>query len=151
MLIPGLLLLAVLVAAVHLLLRPRFFATSLLIGSALYLSYSITSRTLITRLHKRGIKLSKDGDYETAIAQYKRSYDFLVRHPWIDRYRSIVFLNASAISYREMALVNIAFCYSQLGDSDSCRAYYEKALREFPDSSIAKMSLRAISTFEGKN
>ena len=28
-----------------------------------------------------------------------------------------------------MALVNIAFCYSQLGDKDKTKEYYERTLR----------------------
>jgi hypothetical protein len=40
-----------------------------------------------------------------------------------------------------MALVNMAFCYSQLGDGLKSKELYEKTLIEYPDSQIAKTAL----------
>ena len=60
----------------------------------------------------------------------------------------ITLLMPSAASYREIALLNTAFCYSQLGNVQQTRAYYERALAEFPDSSMAQVALNLINTIE---
>ena len=67
---------------------------------------------------------------------------FFKRNAWIDKYRYIILLSSSRVSYTEMALLNIAFCYGQSGDGKRSKEYYKKTLSEFPDSEIAKASLR---------
>lgn len=52
------------------------------------------------------------------------------------------------MSYREMALVNIAFAYSQIGNGERAKAYYQHALEEFPNSSMAIAALRLIESVE---
>ena len=42
--------------------------------------------------------------------------EFFKRYNWIDKYRFVVLLSLSRISYTEMALANIAFCHGQLGE-----------------------------------
>jgi hypothetical protein len=89
-------------------------ANGTILGAAAYLTYSLGSRMLISRAHRRGMRLYRSQQYAAAINAYKESYDFFARHTWIDRFRAITMMSASAISYREMALCNIAFCYSRL-------------------------------------
>src|SRR5688572_16583375 len=84
------------------------------LGAAIYLAYSICSRLLIARAHRRGMRFFRKQQYAAAIEAYQESYEFFARNPWIDQYRAIVMMSPSAISYREMALCNIAFCYTQL-------------------------------------
>ncbi len=66
----------------------------------------------------------------------------------MDKLRFITLLSASRISYTEMALLNIAFCYSQLGDVVAMKLYYQKAAEEFQSSETAKQALRVISAVE---
>ena len=47
-----------------------------------------------------------------------------------------------------MALVNIAFCYSQIGDGRKTKDYYLKALDQFPNSEIVKTFLKTIESIE---
>ncbi len=116
-----------------------------------YLAAHILLRFLVPRNHRRGIALSKAGNYAQAICEYEKSYEFFTWHAWIDRYRFIVLLSASRISYTEMALVNIAFCYSQIGDGNMAKKYYEKALSQFPDSTMARTALQMIHSAENSN
>lgn len=39
-----------------------------------------------------------------------------------------------------------AFCYGQSGDGKRSKEFYEKTLREFPNSEIAKASLRMFES-----
>jgi tetratricopeptide (TPR) repeat protein len=120
---------------------------SLAFGALAYVVYSNGSKRLIARSHRRGMRRVKSGQYEDAIRDFEESYAFFSKHSWLDRFRSITMLESSAIGYREMALSNIAFCYAQLGDGRQTKAYYERALVEFPNSAIAKFSLKAIEAF----
>lgn len=43
-----------------------------------------------------------------------------------------------------MALNNIAFCYSQLGDGLHAKQYYQQALQLFPENGVAKAALRLL-------
>lgn len=120
----------------------------MLAGSAAYLAYSLGSRGLLARHHRRGIRLSRSGQFEAAICEYQRSYEFFTRHGWLDRFRCVFLMSASAMSYCEMALLNQAFCLSQIGRGAESKATYERALAEFPDSGMAGAALRLIRAAE---
>lgn len=113
-----------------------------------YLAYSIGSRILIPRHHRRGMRALKRGDFDTAISQMDASYAFFQRHAWIDRFRWLTMLSPSAMSYREMALLNIAFFQTQLGRRDEAKAAYQRVVAEFPDSLVGKRTMTMIETFE---
>jgi tetratricopeptide (TPR) repeat protein len=117
-----------------------------LLGTVAYLAYSIGSRQLIARDHRAGIMLFKQQRFAEAIPKFADSLAFFDRHPWIDRLRSITMMSASAVSYREMALANIAFCYGQLGDGEQSRAYYRQCLERFPHSGLATAALRMLDS-----
>ena len=114
------------------------------LGALVYLAYSFGSRLLITSQHRAGVSLVKSGNYEAAIPRFEESLRFLDRHSWIDNARSIVLMSASKPTFREMALANIGFCYSQMGCGDEAKAAYEKCLDRFPNSGMAKAALRML-------
>lgn len=101
---------------------------------------------LLARAHRHGIHLSHQHRFAEAIVEYEASYDFFSRHRWLDDYRSIFMMTPGAMSYREMALVNIAFAYSQLGDGTKAIEYYRRALDEFPDNQIALAALKMMES-----
>ncbi|MCI9449169.1 MAG: hypothetical protein HFE30_02805 [Clostridiales bacterium] len=113
-----------------------------------YLIVSFTLRLSLTHNHRKGMILIRDDKYELAIDEFQKSYSFFSKHAWIDRYRFITMLSSSKISYSEMALVNIAFCYSQIGDGRKTKDYYLKALDQFPNSEIVKTFLKTIESIE---
>lgn len=120
-------------------------------GAGLYLAYSQGSRWLVCRSHRRGLQLANAGRFEDAIRAHQRSYEFFTNHLWIDRLRSVTLLTPSAVSYREMALINIAFAYGQLGCVRESKRYYQRALEEFPDSEMANAALTFIEAIERQN
>ena len=113
-----------------------------------YLIVSFTLRLSLTHNHRKGMILIRDDKYELAIDEFQKSYSFFSKHAWIDRYRFITMLSSSKISYSEMALVNIAFCYSQIGDGRKTKDYYLKALDQFPNSEIVKTFFKTIESIE---
>ncbi|MEX2316199.1 MAG: tetratricopeptide repeat protein [Pirellulales bacterium] len=55
-------------------------------------------------------------------------------------------LSASAMSYREMALCNMAFCYAQAGDGQRAKDVYRQAIDLFPSSELARAGLRMLES-----
>lgn len=123
---------------------------AVLFGAIVYLAYSIGSRQLIARAHRAGIRLVKQGRFADAIPKFQESFDFFERHPWIDRFRSIVLMSPSAMQYREMALANMAFCYAQLGDGEQSRTFCQKCLERFPGNGLAVAALRMLDSVAPK-
>ncbi|MCA9091467.1 MAG: hypothetical protein KDA90_22865 [Planctomycetaceae bacterium] len=114
-----------------------------LLGAALFLLLRL-SLWSIPGDHRAGIYLVRKQQFEDAIPHFLRSFEFFQRRLWLDKYRAILMLSTTAISYREMALVNAAFCYSQIGDGENARKYYEQCLGLFPDSVLALSALRMM-------
>jgi len=115
-----------------------------LYGLVSYFIISYCLRTFIPKLHNKGMKHVKKAEFEEAIPYFQKSYEFFSKNLWIDKYRFITVLSSSAMSYREMALTNIALSYSQLGQVIKAKEFYEKTLAEFPKSILAKNELALI-------
>jgi tetratricopeptide (TPR) repeat protein len=143
--LPQLCILGVIFTVVYRLKAPAPILTAAMI----YLVISISLRRLLPAAHRRGIALFKKQDYEAAIPQFEKSYDFFSKHKWLDESRYLTLLTSSLMGYREMALLNIAFCYGQIGEGSKSKEYYQKTLAEFPDSEMAKASLKMIESAEG--
>lgn len=120
----------------------------IMLGAVPYLGYALIARAAVPRAHRRGVALVHRGEFTEAIQCFLRSYGFFTDHAWVDKYRFLTCASASAIGYREMALVNIGFCYSQIQDGTNSRLYYERALAEFPGSAIAQAALNMLSAGE---
>lgn len=113
-------------------------------GVAIYFTYSYVVRWLFTNAHRRGINLMSAERFPEAISAFEESIQFIIRHPWIDKYRWFVLLSASSMSYHEMGLTNIAFSYSQLGDGKKARHFYQECLKVNPNNILAKCSMRML-------
>ena len=114
------------------------------VGAIAYLTLSFALRLLVPRAHRKGIRLFKQERFAEAVPCFKDSYEFFSRHAWIDRWRAITMLSSSRISYREMALVNVAFCLGQSGQQQEAIAKYRRVLQEFPESKLAETALRMM-------
>lgn len=114
-------------------------------AAAVYLLYSFGSKSVLLRYHREGIHLANFQGFREAIDKFQRSYGFLEKHPWLDKYRFITMLDSSALCYREMALCNIAYSHVQLDDPVSALKYYERALEEFPKSEMAQSGIEYVA------
>jgi tetratricopeptide (TPR) repeat protein len=129
----------------YLLLRS---AVGIGLGALVYLTYSLGSRSVLLASHRQGMRLLQFEQYDKAVAAFEACYGFFSRHPWLDRLRCITMMSAAALSFRETALLNIAFAHSQAGRGAEAKAAYERVLREFPDSSMARIALKFIDSIE---
>ncbi len=116
-----------------------------LIGLGLFLVVRLILRA-IPHDHRSAIALVRKHQFADAIPCFQRSLDFFDRYPWLDKYRSLLLLSPSAASYREMALANMGFCYSQVGDGHNARSHYQQCLERFPDSGLAQTALNMMDS-----
>ncbi len=113
-------------------------------GLAGYFALSGTLKNLISRDHRKGIQLIKEERFSEAMHCFEDSYSFYSRNPWVDRFRAITTLSISEMCYREMALMNIAFCLSVTGEQEKAIAEYQRLLGQFPNNKMAEYSLRVL-------
>ena len=94
-------------------------------GAITYLIMSQLLRRTIAKEHRKGMVKVKIEDFENAIPHFERSYEYFKRNEWVDKYRFLTLLSSGKMTYKEMALNNIAFCYGQIGKGKISKEYYE--------------------------
>lgn len=122
----------------------------MLYGALTYLVFSFSLRNLVPKSHRNGIRKMSQDNFMGAIEDFKNSYLFFDNNEWVDKFRVITMFSPSAMSYKEMAINNIAFCYGQLGDGQKSKEYYEKYLSEYPNSGLAKAALRLLNSVKNE-
>lgn len=116
--------------------------------AATYLGLGFILRNIVAKDHRKGMQLVKKHDYMQAIPFFEASYQFFADNAWVDKYRYLTLLSSSGMYYREMALCNIAFCYSQIGEGQKARAYYQRVLEAYPSNGLAQTALRMMESIE---
>ena len=116
----------------------------LILGAASFLALRFLLRA-IPRDHRTGIGLVRRQEFSDAIPHFLRSFEFFDNRKWLDDYRAFFLLSPSAVCYREMALANVGFCYSQTGDGENARKYYNQCIELFPDSMLASTALQMLN------
>ena len=123
------------------------FREPFLFGALIYLFLSFGLRNLVAKDHRRGIKLVKRMEYESAILSFEKSVLFFNKNKWVDKFRFLTLLSSSRMTYKEMGLCNIAFCYSQTNNGQKAKEYYEQVLKEFPENGVAMAGLKMLGLF----
>ena len=122
----------------------------ILYGAITYLLISQILRRTISKEHRKGMVKVRLEKFEEAIPHFEKSYEYFKRNDWIDKYRFLTLLSSGKMSYKEMALNNIAFCYGQIGNGKLSKEFYQRTLDEFPESGIAKVGLRLLNSMLDK-
>jgi len=115
-------------------------------GALIYLLIFPTLRLTFIRKHKKGIKLVRNGNVDDAITCFQASYDYFDKHRVLNNYICPL-LSASKITYKEMALINTAYCYIMKKDGKKAKEIYEYVLSIYPNSMIAKNAMNTIDVF----
>jgi tetratricopeptide (TPR) repeat protein len=122
--------------------------TGIIVGCACYVLFYMGSPRVLANDQRRGMALVRRREFAEAARHFEASLDFFCRHQWVDRWRCAILGNCSSMTYREMAICNAAFCYSQIGEGKKAMQYYERALIEFPDSALANAALNMIRSVQ---
>jgi hypothetical protein len=141
-LLPQIAILLLIIAIVHLLGGQE----PLLVGAVAYLVVSFILRLTIARHHVRGMGLIRRERFTDAIPHFFNSYEFFTKYAWVDRWRAVTMLSSSRISYKEMGLLNAAFCLAQTGERERSIQEYKRVLAEFPGSKMAETALRLMES-----
>ncbi|MEZ4951682.1 MAG: hypothetical protein R2784_20175 [Saprospiraceae bacterium] len=120
----------------------------IIFGAISYWVIAQLLRRTISKEHRKGMQMVRKENFKDAIPHFEKSYQYFKQNEWIDKYRFLTLLSSGKISYKEMALNNVAFCYGQIGNGKLAMEYYQKTLDEFPDSGIAGVGLRLLKSME---
>jgi len=118
-------------------------------GAIAYLALSQILRRTIPHHHRSAICHCKRQEFQQAITEFEKSIAFFSNNVWVDKYRAITMLSSSGMSYREMGMVSLGFCYAQLGDGMSARRIYEDCIRYYHNNGMAESALRMLDAGAG--
>jgi hypothetical protein len=121
------------------------FARPILTGTLTYLIVGFLARLVFTRHHRQGMYLAQEGLFDEAVVEFQKSYEFFSANQWVDWWRFGLMLSSSRTSYREMALLNIAYCDMWNDRAEDGIRTYLRIVEEFPDNGMA---WTAIKTFQ---
>jgi len=119
-----------------------------LFGALTYVILARVLRSLIAKEHRQGVKLVLQKRYDEAIPFFENSYKYFIKNEWADNYRFLTLLSSSKSSYTQMALDNLAFCYSQIGNGAKAVEFYKKALEVNPNDGLAEAGLNLLLSKE---
>lgn len=120
----------------------------LILGALLFLLITFALQSLVPMDHRNGLRAIKNYNFEQAIECFEKSRAFFEKNEWVDKYRAFTVFNASKSSYREMAFINIAYCYTELGDWAKAKAAYQTTLDNYPNNQMAQDAIGYIKDVE---
>ena len=144
--IPQLIVIGLLIFLYHL----ANFDQPFIFGALTYSLLALGLRNLIAKNHRQGMRLVKQQKFVDALPYFEKSVDYFAKNNCVDKYRYLTLLSSSKMTYKEMGLCNIAFCYSQTGNGQKAKEYYEQALREFPENGLAIAALNMLKSVDNK-
>lgn len=119
-----------------------------LLSIFIVLAYRYLIRYTVLMNSVKGIKCLKKGDLEGAIRYFDKYNAFFTEHEILNKYGFIIFLSPSKYTYKELALVNLAYSYAQKGDIDQAKVYYQECLKINPQNGMAVSSMNFIKANE---
>lgn len=105
-----------------------------LLSISAYLLLNGYLKIIIPASHRKGLYYIRKGELEGAIFAFRKSYDFFQKYNWLDEYRAFTLFSLSALSYKEMALMNIIYCHAQLGRDTEVKQVQQRLKSEFPNN-----------------
>lgn len=104
-----------------------------LIGAGLFLVYRLgVVRMVLTRHHRVGIGLSRDGDFAGALAAFQKSEAFWQQHAWLDKRRGWLMGASVPWPFAALAAYNQGYCRHRMGDNEAAIAILDEALIRWP-------------------
>jgi tetratricopeptide (TPR) repeat protein len=119
-------------------------------GALTYSLLAFALRNIVAKSHRQGIRLVKNHKFAEAIPYFENSVQYFNNNNWVDKYRYLTLLSSSKMTYKEMGLCNMAFCYSQIGNGQKAKAYYEQVLKAFPENGLAIAGLNMLRSVDPK-
>ncbi|MFT4093590.1 MAG: tetratricopeptide repeat protein [Niabella sp.] len=140
--IPQLAVLGIIIYAYHL----TGWGDPFLLGLLTFYVLSLLLRNLVAKNQRLGMRLVKQQKFTEAIPFFEKNVSYFSNNNRVDKYRFLTLLSSSKMTYKEMGLCNIAFCYSQTGDGLKAKEYYERVLKAFPENGLAIAGLNMLKS-----
>ena len=118
------------------------------IGLFCYLIINLIFYRVIPNKHIKGLINLAKADYKTALKDFEKSHLFFSKHNFFDRYGFIFLLKMSRYSYREAALLNMAFINYKIGNIEEALKLYEKVLSINSENRIAKKGIKIVELWK---
>lgn len=118
---------------------------SILISLVFFNVIMMITQSYFANTYIEGTKLLKKEKYKEAIKLFQKSAEYYAENKWIDKYRFLLFISISELTFKERSLSNLAYCYSQLLDGEKAKEYYELTLKEFPKNQQANIGLNFLN------
>ncbi|MCB0706844.1 MAG: hypothetical protein KDC34_16120 [Saprospiraceae bacterium] len=119
-----------------------------LVGPPFYLFIAFGLRGWLEEDHRKGMKAIRSQNYHAALEYFDQSIEFFENYPKVDKYRALTLLSAARFSFREMGMVNKAYCLGQVGRVSEMAALYRQVFQEYPENDIARMALELMDLKE---
>ncbi|MBR9923032.1 MAG: hypothetical protein GYB31_19570 [Bacteroidetes bacterium] len=113
-------------------------------GPLFFLMFSYGMRYWLAGNHMQGMRAVRNQNFHAALEHFEASVKFFDKNPKADKYRALTMLSASRFCYREMGLINMAYCYGQMGRGEDMVKLYQEVAREYPENEIARTALKMI-------
>lgn len=117
----------------------------LIAGTVCYFVLRFLLQRRAKAFQKRGLRLMAQERYREAAAEFEAGYRFFEEHRTLDRYRAVTMLDQSEMDWREIMLANTASSLAMSGERDRAIELYQHCLTLYPDSRLAKPSLRFLT------
>lgn len=145
-----LLVIAALVGGFSLLFWDALEYIAIFLIAAVLVIYIKAMQQYLMRYARAAMRLMRAGKFEEALIPLQQGLEFYNEHPQLDRLRHVMLVTASLYSLRETVLMNIAYCYGQIGDKEKMVKHYERLAREYPENTAAQNTLRFIDTAQSQ-
>lgn len=148
---PGLLVQAIIIYGLYYFFQAGNFSVPFFMAAISYSTLAILLRNFFANDHRKGISKVMNKKFGEAIPYFEKSIAYFSKYPLVDSFRMITMLSSSRLSYKEMGLSNIAFCYSQVGNGLKAREYYQQVLSLNPNNGMAITGLNMLNSLQHLN
>lgn len=112
-----------------------------LIGIAFPVSYALfiplifssSMRVLFLNTQWKGRKLIRLNYFREAIPYFERNILFFKKYSWLDKWRHLLFFNHSKLTYKQIDLLNKAYCLIRIGDKEKALEIFRAMLKKHPN------------------
>lgn len=124
-------------------------AASWILGRILLGVYSSLVARALIKDYFEGFKHLQAGQFDEALAAFERQYAFFDQRPHLEKWYSLITLDASKYGHRELALINQAYVYIQMGKGDQVIRCYEQCAALNPGNGLAISNLNTANAVLG--
>jgi hypothetical protein len=95
-------------------------------------------RRVVLRDHASGVRLTRAGRFDDALAAFQRSEEVWRKRAFFDRHRALLLGSSVRYTFHFLSLYNQAYCLARLSRGDEARIKLDELDSISPDSALAQ-------------